>query len=129
MFELEIKNNDYVYDEEKIRGYNPVRNKTFENSNIKYTDYPVPVKFWHCKDDPIVAHSVTEGFVNAIRNAGRIAYLRSFETGGHEPQLVGNYISNPVGNTNFRGEVLQIRPAEEETLLWIRRFNKTSIIH
>jgi hypothetical protein len=50
---------EYIYDESKIMGYNPAKNP-------KIMEYPVPVKFWHCKDDEIVAYAVTEKIVNII---------------------------------------------------------------
>lgn len=115
-------NNEYVYDEEKIRGYNPVKNKTVEIDGTTYTYYPVPVKFWHCKNDPTVSYQVTKTFVESIKNAGGIAYLRSFATGGHEPQNVGSAIANPTGVTIFKGTTLQITPAIEEVFLWFKRF-------
>lgn len=115
--------NGYIYDEEKVRGYNPVSNRTITVGDVKYTDYPVPVKFWHCQNDTTVSISVTRGFVEAIRRMGRTAYLREFSTGGHEPQDVGSNLANPFGNTNFRGETVPVKPAVEEVLLWFNRYN------
>lgn len=107
---------EYVYDEQRVCGYNPAQNE-------KAACYPVPVKFWHCKDDPIVSFAVTQRFVERIRAHGGIAHLRAFPYGGHEPQLVGTPIASPVGNTDFAGGTLQILPAVEEVLCWIRSFD------
>ena len=107
---------EYVYDGQRVCGYNPAKNE-------KAACYPVPVKFWHCKDDPIVSFSVTQRFVERIRAHGGIAHLRAFPYGGHEPQLVGTPIASPVGNTDFAGGTLQILPAVEEVLCWIRSFD------
>ena len=85
--------------------------------------YPVPVKFWQCEDDPTVSVSVTKRFVRAVRNAGGIAYLRTFPAGGHEPQDYGDFVESPSGNTVLGDETLKIRPAVEETFRWIKRFD------
>ncbi len=107
---------EFVYDEGKISGYNPAKNKKAEC-------YPVPVKFWHCVDDNIVSYEVTKQFVKRIQNAGGMAYLRTFPYGGHEPQLAGECVKNPVGYDVFQGEKIQISPAEEEVFVWIRNFS------
>ena len=106
----------YLYDEQKLCGFNPAQNQ-------KAACYPVPVKLWHCQDDPVVSFDVTRAFVTRIKQNGGIAYLRAFPYGGHEPQLVGKPVAHPVGCTSFEGETLQILPAVEEVLLWIRRFD------
>jgi len=107
---------EYVYDESKLTGYNPVR-------NAKSVCYPVPLKFWQCCDDGTVSYEVTENFVSRIKDSGGIAYLRSFSYGGHEPQLVGDAVANPCGNDVFDGVKLHITPAVEETFIWIRNFD------
>jgi hypothetical protein len=81
------------------------------------------VKFWQCEDDETVCINSTKRFVQAIKNAGGIAYLRTFERGGHEPQDYGDFVQNPSGNTNFEGEHLQIKPAVEENFLWLKRYD------
>ena len=86
-------------------------------------NYPVPVKFWQCEDDQIVNIKCTKRLVGAIKNAGGIAYLRTFPVGGHEPQLCGEVLEKPSGNTLWQGETLEIMPAVEEAFLWIRRFD------
>lgn len=108
---------EYIYDESKIAGYNPEKNE-------KSKSYPVPVKFWHCKDDPIVSFEITEKFIGRIKDNGGEAYLRSFEYGGHEPQLAGDEVENPSGIYGISGEKIKIMPAVEEAFLWIRRFDK-----
>lgn len=110
------ENGEYIYDENKIAGFNPAKNKKAET-------YPVPVKFWQCKDDPTVPFEVTERFVNKIRENGGIAYLRAFAHGGHEPQLVGAPVEKPLGKDVFDGQKLSIMPANEEEFIWIRSFD------
>lgn len=107
---------EYIYDEKKIAGYNPVNNK-------KAQMYPVPVKFWHCVDDQTVPFEVTERFVSAIRENGGMAYLRAFPYGAHEPQRVGEKVSNPSGITMFEGEEIEVKPAIEETFIFIKSFD------
>jgi len=111
---------EYIYDEKKISGYNPAKNEKAEK-------YPVPVKFWHCEDDEVVSVDVTRAFVNRIIVNGGNANLRTFPTGGHEPQLVGDYIENPCGNCIFDQTELKITPAVEEVFVWIKQFDEQNI--
>lgn len=106
---------NYIYDEAKVAGFNPAKNKKAEA-------YPVPVKFWQCIDDPVVPYEVTKCFVDTIRANGGNAHLRTFPYGGHEPQLVGDFVEQPSGVSVFDGEKIEIRPAVEETFLWIKSF-------
>lgn len=107
---------EYIYDEIKLSGYNPAR-------NAKSNCYPVPVKFWHCQDDQTVSFQITKQFIERIKENGGIASLRSFSRGGHEPQLVGDPIANPCGNSAYGEIELQITTAVEETFIWIRNFD------
>ena len=115
-------NGEFIYDEERIKGYNPM-GRLWRIEDKEYLNYPVPVKFWQCEDDQTVKIDSTKRFVMAIRNAGGIAYLRTFANGGHEPQLFGDFLQNPVGNTVFRDESLKITTAVEDVFLWIKRFD------
>lgn len=114
-FDLD-ENGEYIYDENKLIGYNPVRNH-------KAKCYPVPVKFWHCADDAVVSYPITKHFIESIRESGAIAHLRTFPYGRHEPQLVGDPIASPCGNTAYCGEKLKITPAIEEVFIWIRNLD------
>ena len=76
-----------------------------------------------CIDDEIISYDVTKNFVDNIKNNGGIAYLRTFPYGGHEPQLVGENVKNPCGKTVFNGCEIEIKPAVEETFIWIRNFS------
>ena len=107
---------EYLYDEEKIAGYNPVRNKKAEA-------YPVPLKIWHCVDDETVAFDVSARFVRRVRDSGSYAELRTFPYGGHEPQLVGKPVASPCGNAVFDGHAIPVTPAVEEAFLFIRNFS------
>ena len=108
---------EYIYDAGKLRGFDPA-------SDERAKKYPVPVKFFHCEDDPVVSFAITQRFVDAIKANGGVAELHPFLHGGHEPQLVGEAVANPAGNTVFEGERLQILPAVEGAFAWIRRFDQ-----
>ncbi|MBP3592021.1 MAG: hypothetical protein J6K14_06000 [Clostridia bacterium] len=110
------ENGAYVYDENKLAGYNPARNE-------KAKCYPVPVKFWQCVDDAVVSYPITQRFIENIRQNGGIAYLRTFPYGRHEPQLVGAPVAKPCGNTAYCGEELKITPAVEEVFVWIKNLD------
>ena len=105
-----------IYDEKKILGYNPAKNQ-------KAVCYPVPVKFWHCVDDPVVPYEVTRRFVDAIRDAGGVAHLRSFPYGGHEPQQVGTPVANPCGKAFYNGQPIEISVAVEEAFMFLSNYN------
>ncbi|MBE6808638.1 MAG: hypothetical protein E7524_04120 [Ruminococcaceae bacterium] len=111
------ENGKYIYDEEKVMGFNPMKNP-------KVNSYPVPVKFWHCEDDAVVSVIITRKFVDKIIANNGEAYLRTFPHGGHEPQLAGEYIEKPCGNIIFNGTELKITPAVEEAFFWIKQFDK-----
>ena len=108
---------EYIYDADKLRGFDPA-------SDGRAKSYPVPVKFFHCEDDPVVSFAITQCFVDAIKANGGLAELHPFPHGGHEPQLVGEPVAHPAGNTVFEGECLQILPAVEGVFAWIRRFDQ-----
>ena len=108
---------EYIYDADKLRGFDPA-------SDERAKSYPVPVKFFHCEDDPVVSFAITQHFVEAIKANGGVAELCPFPHGGHEPQLVGEAVAAPLGNTVFEGERLQILAAVEGVFAWIRRFDQ-----
>ncbi len=107
---------DYIYDEKKVAGFNPIKNK-------KLKAYPIPVKFWHCIDDETVSYKVTEKFVSIIKESGGMGYLRTFPYGGHEPQLVGENVANPCGVDVYGGNKIELKPAVEEAFIWIKSFD------
>ena len=114
---------EYIYDEKKLVGYHPMARIEGSNGEERL-EYPVPVKFWHCEDDPVVNIEGTKTFVRAINNAGCVARLRIFSTGGHEPQDSGEPIDTPIGNHKISGETLKITPAVEEAFLWLTSFDE-----
>ncbi len=117
IYELDTdENGEYIYDADKLAGYNPAANKRAEV-------YPVPVKFWHCVDDHVVSYKVTEQFVNTIKKNGGVACLRSFPYGKHGPRKVGEFIKNPCGIHTFEGREIEITPGVEEVFIWIRNFS------
>lgn len=105
---------EYIYDEDRVMGLNPM-------NNPKAVEYPVPVKFWQCEDDPIVSVEVTKQFIARIKEN---AYLQTFPSGGHEPQDYGPAVEHPTGNTLFNGEKLKINPAVEGVYTWIKQYDK-----
>jgi hypothetical protein len=90
----------------------------------EYKRYPCPLKIWHCDNDPTVNIACSIRQVTAIKNAGGMAWLRRFPSGGHAPDTAGTAVSSPSGNTILNGaSVGTIYPLAEETLLFFNRFN------
>jgi hypothetical protein len=114
----------WTYDEKKLMGYNPMKcNVVTDAEGLEYRYYRCPVKFWHCMDDETVRYEPTQAFIKSIQNAGGTAYLKLYETGGHETAYVGDPVPNPTGNTiNLAGEEIEIKPVCEETYLFFKRF-------
>ena len=114
----------WTYDEKKIMGYNPMKCGVVTGADgLEYRHYRAPVKFWHCMDDETVRYEPTQAFIKSIQNAGGTAYLKLYETGGHETAFVGDPVPNPTGNTiNLNGEEIEIKPVCEETYLFFKRF-------
>lgn len=114
----------WIYDEKKLMGYNPMKcNVTTGADGLEYRHYRCPVKFWHCMDDDTVRYEPTEAFIKSIQNAGGTAYLKLYETGGHETAFVGDPVPNPIGNTiAYDGTEIEIKPVCEETFLFFKRF-------
>lgn len=114
----------WIYDEKKIMGYNPMKcNVVTGPDGLEYRYYRAPVKFWHCMDDETVRYEPTEAFIKSIQNAGGTAYLKLYETGGHETAYVGDPVPNPMGNTiAYDGTEIEIKPVCEETYLFFKRF-------
>lgn len=143
IYQFEEVDGSYVYDEEKLKGYNPILNQMTSYDkitgnvvdNIKVTtavaldtmyeekDYPCPIKIWHSVDDRTVPYAVSERHIKSIRNKGQIAYLRTIPIGDHAPTGVGTVLLSPLGNISYKGQTLSIKPIEEEILLWFKRFS------
>lgn len=115
-------NGQYVYDEEKILGFNPSGKIRRANDDIEILDYPVAIKFWLSLDDPIVNPNCTARFVNAINNNNGSAELVIFPSGGHEPHCFGEDVLSPIGNVIFNGEKLSITPATEGVFEFIKKY-------
>jgi len=107
---------NYIYNQEKVKDFNPIE-------VIKGNGYPVPVKFWHCEDDGTVSCEVTKKFIDLLKSQGINANLRTFEIGGHEPQLAGEVVDNPIGTNTLHENKIEILPAVEETFIWIKSFD------
>jgi hypothetical protein len=146
IYNFAVSGNNYVYNEEKLRGFNPmvlgmesyrasdgvrvpsagVYNLTTHELNgeavIEYKTHPCPIKIWHCENDSMVPYQCSQRFVSAIRNGGGNAVLRSIVTGDHNPLEVGDALVSPAGNTSYRGGTLSIKPIVEEIYLFFKRY-------
>ncbi len=104
---------------DKVKGFNPVLNRTIEISGTKYKIHPVPYKIWMADEDPMVSYQTAADFINWIKNAGGYAELRGFKAKSHEPQDLGE----DVGIFTYLGTDYKLKPAVKELALWFERFN------
>lgn len=132
----------FVANYEKIVGYNPIANMLMDGDYKDTFDYipqdltalidptekaiydnfrathPVPLKIWHCKDDYVVAFRYSAYIIDMLRKAGRIAFLRPFNTGGHSAWDNGDV----VYDTDVSGNTITTHVSERECYLWFERF-------
>ncbi len=101
---------EWIYQEEKVLGCNPMASEKV---------HPCPLFFCHCANDPTVNPQVTESYIARAKAQGIEAELLILPDGGHEPQLYGEPVANPMGKTCFQGETLSITPAIEAVFRWI----------
>ena len=128
----------YLDNLDKVIGYNPMMKNVINWSTEKPYSYdrgaageaeayaklvkfhPVPLKIWHNDNDGTVAQRYSSYLVQAIRNAGGLAYLRKFPSGGHNAWNNGNNITA----TTIDGESYSINVSAYEVGLWFKRFDK-----
>jgi|GEM_PF-965443 len=79
----------------------------------------VPLKIWHNDDDTTVEQRYSEYYVNMVNNAGGLAYLRKFPSGGHNAWANGATVS---GIPTITGGVTSTQASVYECLLWFKRF-------
>ena len=92
-----------TWEELRVAGWNPMlKNNTVHGSDT-LKRYPVPVKIWHGKGDPIVHVSFSRNFQRYIRNANGSCELHELDSADH-----GLSCGNPAIN--------------HELILFFRRF-------
>ena len=119
---------------DKVIGYNPMMKNVFNWDATAYDFYndateinkyaalckyhQVPLKVWHNDDDGTVQPRYSEYFVNAIRKAGGLAYLRRFQSGAHNAWDNGDSTTmTAVDATTFSAKA-----STYELYLWFKRF-------
>ncbi len=80
--------------------------------------YPVPLKIWHCTDDPTVLYRYSEFMVNMIKNADGQAWLRNLGTGGH----VGGWNKGEMEDTDVSGEAITTSVPLYEAVLFMQQY-------
>lgn len=100
-------------------------NQTVEEQTAEAAEYQkmikihqVPLKIWHNDNDTTVSPRYSEFYVNAIRNAGGLAYLRKFPSGAHNAWDNGETITIK----NISGADMIVTATTYELNLWFKRF-------
>lgn len=134
---------DYFYNNlDKIVGYNPISkimvggnyadtfkyipsNIIIESDAIEKAIYdnfraihPCPIKIWHNLNDYTVCYRYSAYFIDMLRRAGQMAFLRPFTVGGHEAWNYGDDIID----TDIDGNVITTKVSQRECYLWFERF-------
>lgn len=73
-----------TYEEEKLVGYNPIKDHSITIDGVTYTYLPVPIKIWQGDVDAYMGTEIAKSYVAALRNAGCEAYYRELAGLGHE---------------------------------------------
>lgn len=73
-----------TYEEDKLIGYNPIKNNSITIDGIAYTYLPAPIKIWQGDKDKYMGITIAQSYVQALRNGGCEAYLRELQGVGHE---------------------------------------------
>lgn len=90
-----------TFEEDKVIGFNPIKNNTFTISDNSYTNFPVPLKIWHGLADTTVRIDESRKLVSAIKNYGGRASIREIEGMTH---TLSNWLWN-------------------ETFIWLKRYS------
>ena len=102
---------------------NPTEDAIYETVQ-KY--HPVPLKIWHNIDDATVLFRYSKYYVQMVNNAGGLAYLRAFPSGGHNAWQNGAMVENIP--TIQEGGITSIETSVYECYLWFRRFDSENLI-
>lgn len=127
----------FVDNYQKVSGYNPIATRAINSESIYTTAtsnydnlynnmsklHSVPVKIWHAKDDNFVAYHSSELLINNLQKQGQIAYLRSFVSGGHTPDLGKVIPMTDMNNIAYSSCV-----AYKELILWFKRWEDSVIV-
>ena len=90
-----------AFEEDKVIGFNPIKNNTFTISDNAYTNFPVPLKIWHGLADTTVRIDESRKLVSAIKNYGGRASIREIEGMAH---TLSDWLWN-------------------ETFIWLKRYS------
>ena len=82
----------------------------------KYTR--TPLKIWCAENDAALGCDVTKVYIKASKNAGQIADIRVYSTGGHSIQGT----QNTIANFNENGASKPLKPIAFEMAQWFNHF-------
>jgi pimeloyl-ACP methyl ester carboxylesterase len=90
------------WEEDKVKGWNPLYAKNDIRGEDTLIHYPVPVAIWHGSGDAVVSVSASRAFLRYIQNGGGNCLLREIDSADH-----GLSCGNPILNhelMQFLGE-------------------------
>ncbi len=77
-----------------------------------------PLKIWCAENDSTLSPDVMKVFVKAVKNAGQVADMHVYSTGGH-----GLYASQTaIGTFDYGGTTYNLYPLALEVAVWYSRF-------
>lgn len=129
---------DYFFSNyDKVVGYENMLKNVFSDYDLEdlYNDFDevteapvyenlkkhhrVPLKIWHNDDDGTVRIRYSQYYVDMVNNAGGLAVLRRFPSGGHNAWLNGEVVT---GIPTISGGTTSIASSMYECMLWFKRF-------
>lgn len=82
-----------IWEEDKVKGWNPVFKNIKIHGNDTLVRYPLPLKIWHGTGDAVVPVSASRAFQRFIQNGGGNCVLREIDSADH-----GLSCGNPILN-------------------------------
>ena len=83
-----------------------------------------PLKLWCAENDAVLGVDVMTAFIKAVKNAGQVADLQLYTTGGHDIPSV----QTSIGTFTENGESVALYPIAKDVAIWFARFGGYDLV-
>lgn len=83
-----------------------------------------PLKIWCANNDNVLGVDVMKAFIKAVKNAGQVADLQLYTTGGHDIPSV----QTSIGTFTENGESVALYPIAKDVAIWLARFGGYDLV-